>query len=273
MLTPIISVVIPTFRPDKYLIDCINSIYRIDQLDLIEVIIVLNGDRDPYYNFISSNFSHLKNVRIFYNPIKGVSSARNMGIDKSKSDFILFIDDDDFISGGFINEMIQFSKTGNLSKTIVAANFKTYQSDTGEIGDDYVTNAYNRCKSIEEFNIIKFRGFLSSVCGKLIHKDLIGKKRFDVNMHISEDGLFLFSISNKIENILLASDAIYYRRLREGSAIRSKKSFFNKTILWVKSVLNYSKVFLNSPLEYNFRFYITRLLAVTKVYLFSIFKK
>lgn len=272
-----ISVIIPTYNPGEYLFDCLGSLKSsIINNTFIEIIIVLNGDIDSYLNkienFVSTN--NMENVSILTTHIKGVSNARNLGMHNSKMDYLLFVDDDDFVSQGFFKELFAKLNVANSEYDLFVCKFLSYNEVLSTISNDYVTETYNKLLQDENFNLIKYRGFLSSVCGKLISKKIIGNVNFDVHTKISEDGLFMFEISSRIINIKLCKDsAIYYRRIRYGSAMRSDRNSYQKFKLWIVSIINYSKVYLKKPWDYNFLFFLTRILAVTKVYLISLRKK
>jgi glycosyltransferase involved in cell wall biosynthesis len=201
-------------------------------------------------------------MKIIYTNITGVSNARNLGIVNSTFNFIVFIDDDDIIS----SNMLQSFYTKAINNGIVAAKFQSFKEDLLNLTDDYVTRSYNRCRKFNKFNIIRFRGFLSSACGKLIPRSMIGDKRFNTGLSKGEDSLFMFSISGSIKNIILAeSDVIYFRRLRPGSATRNaknKKHILSNAISLYK---NYNLTYMKSPFYYNFFFFLTRLAAITKL--------
>ena len=56
-----ISVIIPTYKPEKYIYDCLKSLEeQTISKDFFEVIIVLNGDKQPYYDDIYEHISHIK---------------------------------------------------------------------------------------------------------------------------------------------------------------------------------------------------------------------
>lgn len=75
-----------------------------------------------------------------------------------------------------------------------------------------------------------------------------------------EDTLFMFAISKNIKHISLASrNAIYYRRIRNQSAVTRKRLFCEKLESNTIQIKEYIKYYLKSPCSYNFCFFITRL--------------
>src|SRR5690554_1613370 len=93
-----LSVIIPTYKPQNYILECIDSLQK-QTLNKIffEVIIVLNGDKEPYYTEVENYIKEHDNFKIIHTATAGVSNARNIGIDTAKGSHVVFIDDDDFI--------------------------------------------------------------------------------------------------------------------------------------------------------------------------------
>ena len=97
-----ISVIIPTYKPQDYFWECLDSLAaQTLEPERFEVTVVLNGCNEPYKSLIqehiSSGMQHL-NVRLVQTDTPGVSNARNMGIDMANGTYLTFIDDDDYVS-------------------------------------------------------------------------------------------------------------------------------------------------------------------------------
>ena len=129
---PKISVIIPTYKPDYYIWECLNSIVS-QSLDKgnYEVFIILNGDKEPFFTEIESYLknNNLNNFHLIYTQEKGVSNARNIGLDRAKGDYICFVDDDDFLDKNYLEEMLRVVlKYGNDG--IVVSNFLNFDEKT-----------------------------------------------------------------------------------------------------------------------------------------------
>lgn len=86
-----ISVVIPTYNRRKTIGRSIDSVLN-QTLFPSEIIVVDDGSTDGTSDYIQSNFP---SIRLLQQPNKGVSSARNMGIRSSNSDWVALLDSDD----------------------------------------------------------------------------------------------------------------------------------------------------------------------------------
>lgn len=102
----------------------------------------------------------------------------------------------------------------------------------------------------------------------MIPRNLIDEFRFDKSLYYGEDALFMFVISCNIKSIKLADEnAIYYRRIRQGSASRSNLNFGTQFhAMWLK-IFKYSAVYVRAIRRYNFLLYASRIAATLKVFI------
>jgi|SRR5690554_1211169 len=271
-----ISIIIPTYKSGNYFQQCLLSLSKQDcSLDLFEVIIILNGKKDPYFNFIQetikTNGSQL-DIKLLYTSKKGVSHARNIGIEKALGRNITFLDDDDFLSSNYISSlystMLQ-QKKSTQNNTIVCSNLKTFNEK--EYSEDYISKAFKNC-SDKKYSIVRYRKFLSGISGKLIPRDVIDTIRFNTGFSIGEDSIFLFELSKNIHKMVLTDSDVYYvRRIREGSALSIRRSFKERVLIYLNLSKTYSKIFFESPFKYNFILFLTRMLAAFKQFISAIF--
>jgi glycosyltransferase involved in cell wall biosynthesis len=261
----LISIIVPTFEPGEYLNMCLQSIHNqtLESYNY-EVIVVLNGCKDPYYKNIEAFFlqKNYYNYHLLYSERRGVSLARNMGLKAAKGNNIVFVDDDDLISPEFLEKLLIHSGEG----IVVVSNFKVFKgSDNNECSDDYITRCYMRNKAKERNSLFYKRCFMSSVCAKLIPANAVIGRVFNENISNGEDGLYMYLISDKVSRIeLAAEEAIYYRRVRENSLSRGNISSFVKIRQCFVAIYEYSVIYIKSPLKYSLIIYLARLVASIK---------
>lgn len=261
-----ISVIIPTYKPQIYLLECLLSLnlQSFSKQDF-EIIVVLNGDKFPYWNALAKykqQFSTLQ-INIFYSEQKGVSYARNLALNNTQGKYITFIDDDDIVSPDYLSRLVAKVDRDCL---IVASNLKTFVNDVSSLGDDYVSRAFLLTR---KRNVFTRRSFLSCAGGKLIPYDVIGERRFNSNFCNGEDCLFMFLISDRIKFIELTDeDAVYYRRIRENSASQKNKGRRYYFINANRAIAEYFRYYFSNPFNYNIPLLLSRVVAA----FFSIFK-
>lgn len=254
-----ITVIIPTYKPQKYIEDCIDSLLKQTLCKgKYDVLIVINGEKEPYFSNLKERYKDYSFIKIIYTPEKGVSNARNIGILESENDYLVFVDDDDFVSKHFLKSLYD----RRIKNGIVVSNTLTID-ENNKIGVDYLGKHFkNRKVNEKKKNLIFHRQQLSTSWGKLISKQIISKK-FNTFFKIGEDALFMCENSEKIEKIEYAnSKCIYYRRIRRDSVTRKKEK---KLIILKRKkdlILKYFRLVFK--LKKNKLFILSRILAQLK---------
>lgn len=261
-----ISVIVPTYRPQGYLWECLDSVYNqtFSKSDY-ELVLVLNGCNEPFHSQIKDwlgKHSDLQ-VQFFQTDEGGVSNARNIALDNARGEYITFIDDDDLISPSYLQELYD-----NAAPDTVSLCYP-YAFNDGEVEKQLpygITDAYcyymdHRCTSLSS----KVRKYFSGPCMKLIPMSFIQGRRFDVRFRNGEDSLFMFLISDKIKKVSFTSkNAIYYRRYRLNSATTNKRNRISVVVNELRLVKMYSLIYFKAPCRYNLNFFLTRVLAAAK---------
>jgi len=257
-----ISIVIPTYKPKDYLWQCLDSIRNQKIADFTyEVLLVLNGDKEPYFADIEkycAKYPECK-IHLLYSEQQGVSAARNLAINNATGDYITFVDDDDYLSSNYLRNMSTLADPDR----IVMAKVVAFNDTTNDTIPYRLTDEFNKACSKGLMNAHAVRSIYCSVWAKLIPMNMIKNCMFDVTLTNCEDALFMFCISKNFKYIICSStDTIYHRRVRENSAITMSTQKKLHTAL--KMVLKYSITYIKAPIQYNIIFYATRVLGAIK---------
>lgn len=255
-----ISVIVPTYKPDYYIWECLNSLKEQSlNSKKYEVLIILNGEKDSYYYDINEwlKNNNVENFKLFYIEQKGVSNARNIGLDSSKGEYIVFVDDDDYVDKNYLEELLNKNKEIG-KKGIVITNYINFEEKNKKI----LFQSKYLLGNIEE-QLYRKRKVFSMIWMKIIPLEVIKDIRFNINFKNGEDALFMLEISKNIEKIgTINKESFYYRRVRKNSANfkkqRKKEIIINKFEL----LKEYKKIFLKTKKRRIFIF--MRMLAVLK---------
>ena len=256
-----ISVIVPTYRPQGYLWECLDSVYNqtFPKSDY-ELVLVLNGCNEPYHSQIKDwlgKHSDLQ-VQFFQTDEGGVSNARNIALDNARGEYITFIDDDDLVSPMYLQELYENATPDTISLCYPYA----FNDGKIEVQLPYgITDAYNYCIEHKCDKLAsRARKFFSGPCMKLIPISFIQDRRFDVRFKNGEDSLFMFLISDKINNVSFTSkNAVYYRRIRQESASTKRRKKQEKINNSLKCLVEYTRIFLRGG--YSRYFYLSRIAA------------
>ena len=260
-----ISLIIPTYKPADYIWECLDSLEKQTfPKTYFEVILVLNGCKEPYYSQLKE---YIAKSEVQYNLIQtdegGVSNARNIALDNAKGEYITFIDDDDFVSPSYLEELYAKSSPDTMA---LCYPYAFNDGDMTQLPYS-ITEQYESRVPYGKQSYPRTRKFFSGPCMKLIPVSFIQGRRFDVRFKNGEDNLFMFLISNKFKWVDFTSrNAIYYRRYREGSAISKKRGFLERITNPLKLIKEETIIYFKG--NYSFEFYITRILAECKSILY-----
>ncbi|MDL2276702.1 glycosyltransferase family 2 protein [Breznakia sp. OttesenSCG-928-G09] len=111
-----ISVIIPCYNVEKMVLKCIDSIKNQSFSDF-EVLLVDDGSKDNTADVINEAISNDPRFHYFYKENGGQADARNYGIKKANSDYLTFVDSDDYIHRDYLKELIDSLN----DKTLVSA--------------------------------------------------------------------------------------------------------------------------------------------------------
>ena len=259
-----ISVIVPTYKPKDYLWKCLDSLVsQTLSSNEWELLIVLNGCCDPWHKHIEQyicNKMQGMNVEFIHTDTPGVSNARNKALDLAKGEYVTFIDDDDYVSPKYLEELLKAATPNTISLSY------PYAFDDGclNIQRKYtITDAYEYCEQHGCGSLSsKVRKFFSGPCMKLIPMSFIQERRFDVRFANGEDSLFMFLISDKIKHTAIASrEAVYFRRVRNDGANYTPQPLSNIVKNRTLLIIEYTKIYFANPLNYSLKFYLSRILA------------
>lgn len=262
-MSPVISVIIPSYKPGSYLDTCLSSLgSQTMPHSMFEVLIVLNGEKEPWYSRLKAkadyvNSKHGIKCSVFYSEKANVSNARNVGISFAKGDYICFIDDDDYVSPTYLQAL--FDKASE--NTVPLCRPYAFVDGNEEIELPYrIKDDWDRYHNHGPLPFYIPKRFFDGPCMKIIHKNIIADRRFDERFKNGEDSMFMFLISDRIKYAdFTDSDAVYYRRCRNGSAQSLLKTWYKRPLVIWNKIRMYTKYYFKSPTHYSLRFFCSRL--------------
>ncbi len=258
-----VAILIPSYKPKEYLERCLLSLEKQTlPKNQFCVYICLNGPQQPYEKYILNILNEIDfTYKYLYINRIGVSNARNKLLDFSKEEFIAFVDDDDLVSENYLQNLLDVS----TDKYIGIANIYYFRTDIKYLEKNYIGSDFRKLNNIEIVKV-KTRRYFSSSCAKIIHRSMIGKTRFDINLKNGEDSLFMAMISKDITAICKTTiDTCYYVCKRSGSSQSRKRGFYSKILTTIYLLKAYIKLFLIK--EYDKAFIFTRILATIKKFI------
>ncbi len=212
-----ISVIVPVYKVEPYLRQCIDSILAQKYTDF-ELILVDDGSPDNCGRICDEYAKQDDRIRVIHQENQGLSAARNAGIDIAKGEYLTFIDSDDFVSQAYLKCMWQIVTERNVD--IAICKIKRFVDGQPIYDSAKSTGA----EDIEVFSgrtacegIYRLDGSISIVAwGKLYKAFLFAKLRFPVGM-LHEDNAVTPIVCYEAAKVAVVSSELYYYRQRADS--------------------------------------------------------
>lgn len=243
-----VSVIIPTFNRPKLLAQAVKSVLK-QTVHPLEIIIINNGSKPEYLNELSRighscdaiNLIHLQSN-------KGPGYARNIGIENSKGDWILFLDDDDVLAPDFIESCVQSISIEEITEMVIARAVCFREGFPVSYPRDAIGAINLEPYKKDPITTMLINGITIGSC--IINRNSIGSLRFREDIWHGEDMLFWFSLMQKIKN--LTTNDIAFSGVRQHSdKITLRNNPFHPDGSPTRSKETYIRLMLDSMKKIN----------------------
>lgn len=202
----LISVIIPVYNVQAYLVRCVDSVIN-QSYDNLEIILVDDGSLDNSSQICDELALKDRRIKVIHKTNRGLSDARNVGLEKSVGDYILFIDSDDFIHQKMVEKMYGIIQK-NETDIVVCGIFRTDGEVHKAIDFGYLNDVPVVSSQVALQDILSYKCTIAA-WNKLYKRSCIGDTRFIVGRY-NEDLPFLFELFNKNLRISYITEPLYY---------------------------------------------------------------
>lgn len=228
-----ISVIIPCYNVENHLDKCVESMLAQTYTNF-ELILINDGSTDGTGKMLDAYLKKDNRVRIYHKVNGGVSSARNLGLQKAIGDAIIFIDGDDYIRNNFIEQLL----------TYYSEEFWPISGMVNIRNDNHVKNLNfeNLLKKFNNVNLTSInifellnKGAIGSPCARIYSNKIIKDNTLVFNEEISyqEDLLFDLSYLPHVKYIKLVDYfGYFYVEHKTSSTGRYHKNFNQIAIIY-----------------------------------------
>lgn len=217
-----ISVVVPVYNVERYLEECLNSILQ-QNFSGYEIICVEDCSTDRSGNILKKYEGLSSNIKIIWNAYnKGLSSARNIGLENAEGEYVLFVDSDDYLMQGALKRLYMTASQHKCD--VVYFNKKVlYESDWK--GTEPGEKKYCCAKDVVMTGREAFVKFMNQDCMKSLnaYTQFFSREFLNENQLrfcdrlIHEDYLFFFQSAMSAKRVLDLNEALYVYRKRRNS--------------------------------------------------------
>ena len=210
-----VTIVVPVYNVEKYLDRCVNSLLH-QTVHNYQIILVDDGSTDGSGKKCDDWALKVDIITTFHKANGGLSDARNYGTQYVTTEYVTFVDSDDYVEPQYIELLLKGLDTG--ADMVVTHHVQEPESipQKALITDEYVTYS-----SEEALNLLCYEKITTSADGKLIPKEYILEDPFPVGK-LYEDLLTVYKYIGRSEKISFNKSEIYHYVQRKGSIRQGK---------------------------------------------------
>lgn len=212
-----ISVIVPVYKVEEYLGDCIESILRQTYTDF-ELILVDDGSPDRCGEICDEYKKKDTRIQVIHKMNGGLSDARNAGLKIASGEYITFVDSDDMISDDYLERLHTSLK--KYGADIVQGEFTEDFDDIGKRSNKSVV-VYNRNEALESF--LHQKRVQVIACAKLYKKECFTCVEYPKG-RINEDNLTTYKNIWKAKTVVCIPEYIYFYRQNTNGIMKSNLS-------------------------------------------------
>lgn len=251
--TPLLSVIIPAYNVEEYLSRCIDSVIN-QSYQKLEIIIINDGSTDNSRS-VCEEYAHADSRILLINKENGgQSSARNIGLEIAKGDYITFVDSDDYIDldtyAVNMDFLIENQHIEILQFPVKYSNRKLKAPDKPHL----ISGEKNIFANWWTNDIIT-----SSMCDKIFQKEVFKTIRFPEGQ-IYEDHFLIVDLSETVQNVYLSNKGCYHYVVRDSSTTNATITITQCIDFFRAHVKVYAKLYSYEELRPH------RLTAFSRVY-------
>ncbi len=227
---PRISVIVPVYKVEEYLKQCVDSIQN-QTLREIEIILIDDGSPDNCPQICDEYAESDERICVIHQENKGVSAARNAGLRVARGDYIAFIDSDDSVAPEYLSVLLKHMvPSGMTACDYVYEWVPTVKKRTdAHPSQDYETVVMERAEA--QMSILCGGKFDAHPFCKLFDRKLIEKNQifFCEDISYAEDELYVLQyLSHLKSKIVLSKVTLYYYQYRNQSATSQRIKRYNE---------------------------------------------
>ncbi len=233
------SIILPAWNEETRIEKCIQALKN-QVMDDFECIVVDDGSTDSTYEVALNTIGGDARFKTFRTENRGLSVARNCGLDKASGKYVFYVDADDIPHRDFLSSPIRFLERTDCDIVLFEAELTNCGLDSKEFNKErryfHRNGSYGVMKGSRMFRCMEGIGdFIAPVYLQAIRKDAI-RCRFQEGM-LYEDELYT------VQNLLLVAraghlkKALYTRTCRRGSIVQSSKTLLHSASKWKSGTL------------------------------------
>ena len=220
--SPKISIIVPVYKVERFLNACIDSILHQTFTDF-ELILVDDGSPDNCPALCDAAAKTDSRIRVVHQKNRGLSGARNAGLDTARGEWIAFVDSDDTITPDYCAKL--YAAVQETGAKMAVCNYQQVDETLQPIKEQYLhvrREVIDTAQALERSTLLPYM----VAWNKLYHRSIFAGLRF-AEGKLNEDTMFISYAYEKAGKIANIPDALYLYRKVAGSIVNSKVTLRN----------------------------------------------
>jgi len=239
MKNPILSIIVPIYNVELYLVDCLESIINQSFKDF-ELILIDDGSTDLSGKIIDEYVVKDDRINVIHQKNAGLSAARNAGLDLAIGQYITFVDSDDLIQNGTYKENLEIllhdQSLDFLQFPLCRFDKIKPKISQKDIHSRVIIGQNNIFTNWWEDDVLN-----GPVWNKIYSRRIFDSIRFPLGSYF-EDLFLLVDFSEIVNKVCISNCGCYFYRVREGS-ITDKFSQKKHVDLFIAHFKVYKKMY------------------------------
>ncbi len=244
MREPLVSVIVPVYRIERYLGLCIESLISQTYKNL-EIILVNDGSPDRCPEICDLYAAKDMRIKVIHKVNSGLVSARKAGLQVATGELAAYVDGDDWVEPGFYEELVETMV--NTGADLVCAGSSRDLFSTAIPQTNKVPNGFYEGERLQEVKKIMLRsgsfgriGISTYIWNKLFRTNLL--RRFQNSVYngitICEDAAVVYPYLMASEKVAIVDNTMYHYRQQQDILLRRAPSDYRSEVIGIKALYN-----------------------------------
>lgn len=220
----LISVIVPVYNVEPYLVQCIESIQNQSHHNL-DIILIDDGSKDNCGEICEKFAAKDSRIRVIHQLNGGLSAARNAGLDIAIGQYIAFVDSDDFISTDMYQILLKKLIIAKADMAICSFIKVDIDGNQSKINTPIQDEIFEGLDVFRKFRMCEYWHY-NTVWNKLYKKEIFYSIRFPENK-TNEDVFIIYDIYKRAKKVVTTQNPLYFYRDVQNSIMHKKPTVRN----------------------------------------------
>ena len=207
---PLVSIIVSVYNDEPYLERTMSGIVN-QTYENLEVVVIDDGSTDDGLAIVERYAAADPRIRVVSKPNTGVSSSRNMGLDRASGEWVYFADADDWMARDAVERFVEVAVSRPDCDLVVSSFFRVHGMNaalkSGLAGGVVTRERYLRWMRARPANL-----YYASLWNKFFRRSLIEGHGLRLNTSVSfgEDHIFILDYLHYVRRVGLVEKGLYY---------------------------------------------------------------